>query len=221
MGFLVQSTVIEGADGGRCDNGSLMPHSDRLDIVTRLPPFDRFEGIRRLAEDRSGRGSAGHARHDLYAGRDSRTAANVLIKVTSKPGLVYQRNLANEIDSLTTINRELAVSPYFPVIIAHGRLSDGRVYLIMTLFDEFPLATVIGTEPAPARMVAHLRTAIEVARALAELHQLPIFHVDLNPMNILLPVGQGPARDQDCGLRVMVRGGTALERRLLRSADHT
>jgi tRNA A-37 threonylcarbamoyl transferase component Bud32 len=59
------------------------------------------------------------------------------------------------------------------------------VYLISTLFDEFPLASSIDSERVPARMVAHLRTAMEAARAVAELHRLDIFHVDLNPMNIL------------------------------------
>jgi serine/threonine protein kinase len=43
----------------------------------------------------------------------------------------------------------------------------------------------------PARTVGYLRTAIEVARALAELHRVPIFHVDLNPMNILYRAEKG------------------------------
>ena len=167
-----------------------MPNSDRLDI-TDSPPFDQFRNIRPLPSDRSGRDSAEHARHRLYTGHDPTTAANVLIKLTSKPGLVYERNLSNEIASLTRINSELPESPYFPVVRRHGRLSDGRVYLIMTFFDEFPLATTIHKERLPARMVAHLRTAIEVARALAEIHQLPIFHVDLNPMNILYRTDKG------------------------------
>lgn len=109
----------------------------------------------------------------------------MLIKVTSKPGLVYERELTNEIASLSTINRELPDSQYFPVVEEHGRLHDGRVYLTMSCFDEWPLATTIGSEPIPARQVAHLRTTIEAAKALAELHRLKIWHVDLNPMNIL------------------------------------
>ena len=64
-------------------------------------------------------------------------------------------------------------------------MRDGRVYLITSLFDEFPLATAIGPERMPAKMVAHLRMSIEVAKALSELHGLRIYHVDLNPMNIL------------------------------------
>jgi len=55
----------------------------------------------------------------------------------------------------------------------------------MSCFDEWPLATSIDVERIPARHVAHLRTAIEVAKALIELHGLEIWHVDLNPMNIL------------------------------------
>jgi serine/threonine protein kinase len=55
----------------------------------------------------------------------------------------------------------------------------------MSLFHEWPLATSVASERVPARQSAHLRTAIEVARALAELHSLKIWHVDLNPMNIL------------------------------------
>jgi serine/threonine protein kinase len=109
----------------------------------------------------------------------------VLVKVTSKPGLVYQQDLNNEIASLSTINRQLPASPYFPVVYEHGHLRDGRVYLITSLFDEFPLATAIATERLHARIVAYLRTTIEVAKALTDIHGLGIVHVDLNPMNIL------------------------------------
>jgi len=162
-----------------------MPHRDPIEIDCKSPPFDQFKSIQRLATDRSGHGSGDHARHHLYIGRDKRSRAGVFIKLTSKPGLVYQHDVANEIASLSTINRELPDSRYFPVLVDHGRLGDGRLYLITLLFDEFPLATAIGAERMPAKMVAQIRTAIEVARALADLHRLKIFHTDLNPMNIL------------------------------------
>jgi serine/threonine protein kinase len=162
-----------------------MLSSAPLGIDDKSPPFDQFKTIQRLAADRSGHDSIEHVRHHLYVGREKRNPVSVLIKLASKPGLVYQHNLANEIASLSTINRELPDSRYFPVVQEHGRLRDGRVYLITSLFDEFPLAASIGPERVPARLVAHLRTTIEVARALEELHRLNIFHVDLNPMNIL------------------------------------
>jgi serine/threonine protein kinase len=123
-------------------------------------------------------------------GRDLRTRADALIKVLTKPGLVYEQNLTNEIALLSTINRDLPDSRYFPLLWDHGRLDDGRVFVIMSLFDEWPLATTIGPERMPHRLVGHLRTSIEVARALAELHQIGVFHVDLNPMNILYRLEQ-------------------------------
>lgn len=156
-----------------------------VDIDGTLPPFDRFTGIHRLAARRSGHASAEHARHQLYVARDKRSRGNVLIKVTSKPGLVYERELTNEIATLSTVNRELPESRYFPVLGEHGRLRDGRFYLTMSCFDEWPLATTIDAERNPTRLVVHLMATIEIARALATLHRLRIWHVDLNPMNIL------------------------------------
>jgi serine/threonine protein kinase len=168
-----------------------MARTEPIDIDSGSPPFDQLRSIHRLATDRSGHRSVEHVRHHLYVGRDTRTHANLLIKLASKPGLVYQQNLTNEIASLSTVNRELPDSRYFPVVVDHGRLRDGRVYMTSYLFDEFPLATSIAAEPIPARMVAHLRTTMEVAAALTDLHRLMIFHVDLNPMNILHRMEKG------------------------------
>ncbi len=165
-------------------------HRDRIDRHLQAAPFQRFGGIQRLGRDRSGHASVEHVRHQLYVGRDAATRANALIKVLTKPGSVYEHNLTNEIATLSTINRELPSSPYFPLLWDQGRLPDGRLFLIMSLFDEWPLATTIGPERMPHRLVAHLRTSLEVARALADLHRIRVFHVDLNPMNILYRVEQ-------------------------------
>jgi eukaryotic-like serine/threonine-protein kinase len=162
-----------------------MPRHEPSDIDGKSPPFDQFTSLQPLATSRGGRRAVESARHRLYVARDKRSRTSVLIKVTSKPGLIYQHSLTNEIASLSTINRELPDSRHFPVLVEHGSLRDGRVYLITSLFDEFPLATVISPERMPARMVTHLMTAIEIARALEQLHGLEIYHVDLNPMNVL------------------------------------
>lgn len=162
-----------------------MSHGAPIDLDCKSPPFNQFRSIHRLAAARSGHASEEHTRHQLYVARDVRSRASVLIKATSKPGLVYEQDLTNEIASLSAVNRELPDSRFFPVLGEHGRLRDGRVYLTMSCFDEWPLATTIGSERIPARQIAHVRTTIEVARALAELHGLKIWHVDLNPMNIL------------------------------------
>jgi serine/threonine protein kinase len=163
---------------------------ERLDPQLRSTPFKRFSGIHPLSQDRSGHRSP-IARHRLYVGRDTRTRAHALIKITGKAGLVYEQDLANEIAVLSTINRELPDSRYFPLLWDEGRLSDGRMFLIMSLFDEWPLATTIGPERRPDRLVGYLRTALEVAAALADLHRVGIVHVDLNPMNILYRSEQG------------------------------
>jgi serine/threonine protein kinase len=158
---------------------------NNLETIDRAAaPFDRFVTVFRLGPDRRGHASE-HARHQLFVGRDRKTGVDLLVKLATKPGKVYQQDLENEIATLSTINRELPDSPYFPVVHDHGHRSDGRAYLVSTFFNELPLATVIGTEWEPDRLVAHLRTALEVAQAVIELHGLPIFHVDLNPMNIL------------------------------------
>lgn len=168
-----------------------MPPSIPAEIDGSLPPFDHFKGIQPLGTERRGGASAEHARHLLFSAHDKRTRTGALIKVTARPGLVYQQNLDNEIASLATINRELPDVRYFPLLKEHGSLSDGRAYLITSLFDELPLATTIGVDRMPARMASYLRTVMEVARALITLHRLDIFHVDLNPMNILQRIERG------------------------------
>jgi serine/threonine protein kinase len=121
----------------------------------------------------------------LYVGRDRQTRLNLLVKLATRPGKVYQDDLENEIATLSTINRELSDSRYFPILHDYGHTPDGRVYLVSTFFDERPLAASLGTEWEPHRLVAHLRTILEAVKAVVELHGVQIFHVDLNPMNIL------------------------------------
>lgn len=168
-----------------------MPNQDSLAIDRKEPPFDKYKGIRWLAPARSGREAHEKRRHQLYVAMARGNPVHVLIKVTSKPGLVYERDLGNEIATLETINRKLPDSRYFPYVHEHGHLTDGRRYLIMSLFDEFPLATILSNERVSYRLVTHLMIAVEVARALAEIHSLEIFHVDLNPMNILYRAAHG------------------------------
>jgi serine/threonine protein kinase len=168
-----------------------MASRDTIGIDGKAPPFDQFAQIRWIDPERNAHRSPEHVRHQLYVARPRGNPINVLIKVAAKPGAVYQKDLSNEISTLTTINETLPDSRYFPFLHDHGELDDGRVYLISSLFDEFPLATVVGHGPVASQLVGHLRTAIEIARALEEIHPLGIFHVDLNPMNILFTTQRG------------------------------
>jgi serine/threonine protein kinase len=162
-----------------------------IDFDATSPPFDRFGDIKRLAKNRRGQVSFENARHHLYVGRDKSSHANVLIKMTARPGRIYQDNLENEIASLSKIRESIPESPYFPVIKASGKLRDGRVYIIASFFDEFPLANAIGPDRIPAKTNTYIRIAMEIATAFAELHSVRIYHVDLNPMNILLRLDHG------------------------------
>ena len=164
---------------------------DLVDFDRDEAPFDRFTTVRRLGAERRGHASEEHARHQLFVGRDRQTRVNLLVKLATRPGKVYQHDLTNEIETLLTINRELPDSRHFPVVYDHGHRKDGRVYLVSTFFEELPLGVSIGSEWVPQRLVAHLRTALEVAKAVVELHSVQIFHVDLNPMNILHRVEKG------------------------------
>jgi serine/threonine protein kinase len=149
------------------------------------PRLRRLTNVRRLSSDRSGHASVEHVRHQLFVARDKETRAEVLLKVTTKPGVVYEQNLANEGAVLATINRALPDSPHFPLLLDEGRLADGRMFVLMSLFPEWPLATSIGPERRPDRLVGHLQTTLAVGRVLTDLHGIGVFHVDLNPMNIL------------------------------------
>lgn len=168
-----------------------MPNAGPLELDTKSPPFDRFRAVRPLATNRSGREAATHTRHQLFAARERDTNTQVLIKVTTRPGRVYAQNLENEASTLESVNLALPDSRVFPLLRGHGTLRDGRSYLVMSLFDEFPLATAIDEVPAPHKAGWHVRIAVEVGSALQELHGIPIYHVDLNPMNILFRSEQG------------------------------
>jgi serine/threonine protein kinase len=161
-----------------------MPPANAAEIDLATTPFDRFSAVHRLSADRRGHASE-YARHQLYVGRDRQTRLNFLVKLATRPGKVYQSDLENEIETLTAINRALPDSRYFPILYDHGYRKDGRIYLVSTFFDELPLAAALAHDWVPDRLVANLRTALEVVKAVAELHRLPIFHVDLNPMNVL------------------------------------
>jgi serine/threonine protein kinase len=164
---------------------------DSLGAERHSPRLARLRNVQRLSTDRSGHTSVEHVRHQLFVGQDTETNSRALLKVTTRPGIVYEQNLVNEAAVLTTINRELPDSRYFPLLLDQGRLSDGRMFVLMSFFDEWPLATTIGPERRPERLVGHLRTSLATGAAVADLHRIGIVHVDLNPMNVLYRADRG------------------------------
>lgn len=165
------------SDNGRVSAGDSSPLNS--------PRLKRLRNVDRLGSERSGHASLEHVRHQLFVAQDIETNSRALLKVTTRPGIVYEQNLVNEAAVLSTINSELPASRYFPLLLDQGHLQDGRMFVLMSFFDEWPLATIIGEERRPDRLVGYLRTALAVGAALTSLHRIGIVHVDLNPMNIL------------------------------------
>ena len=67
-----------------------------------------------------------------------------------------------------------------------------------------PVVRIDSPKPLRVILVVHLRTALEVATALGDLHRIPVFHVDLEPYEYPLLIREGQGSDPDCRLRVVV-----------------
>lgn len=168
-----------------------MAGRDVFPAELQSPRLKRLRNVQRLGTERSGHASEEHVRHQLYVGQDAETNSRALVKITTRPGLVYEQNLVNEAAVLSTINSALPTSQHFPLLLDHGRVRDGRMFVLMSFFDEWPLAMTIGEERRADRLVGYLRTSLAVGTALASLHRIGIVHVDLNPMNILYRLDRG------------------------------
>ena len=186
-----------------------------LGIDEASPPFDQLTSIQRLAAARSGHHSPEHARYQLYVAREKRNPVNVLIKVTSKPGQVYEQNLNNEICSLSTINRELPDSAVF------SRDPSTRTAVRWT-----PLPEHVAIRRVSAGDDNRLGTSSGQTCGAPEARDRDRQGIDRHPSPGDLPcrsesdecpVPGNPrqARDQDRRLRVVVRACTPFERRLL------
>ncbi|MET8153498.1 serine/threonine-protein kinase, partial [Actinoplanes sp. NPDC005259] len=71
-------------------------------------------------------------------------------------------------------------------------LPDGRPYQIMTYAAGGTLAERLEAGPMPVR--AALRTAADIARAVADLHDAGVLHRDLKPSNVLFATVRGRER---------------------------
>ena len=122
-------------------------------------------------------GSVWEASIDLPNGRTERVAVKV----------------SHTTDAATTarFRREAAVlqalgPPHVPLLVASGKLSDGRAYLAMErLFGRTLAEEMVGfTETPPLATVAALGAAM--LDATAEFHRQGVFHRDLKPENVFL-----------------------------------
>ena len=73
-----------------------------------------------------------------------------------------------------------------------GELPDGRPFLVMTYADGGTLAERIEAGPLPVREA--LEIAVDIARAVAVLHDSGVLHRDLKPSNVLFHTVRGRRR---------------------------
>jgi serine/threonine-protein kinase len=75
----------------------------------------------------------------------------------------------------------------------HGHTPEGTRYFAMDLIDGVTLQALVEQEgpQAPERVIGIL---MQVAAALAEVHELGLVHCDIKPSNLLLCRGAGPDR---------------------------
>ncbi|WP_433112774.1 serine/threonine-protein kinase [Micromonospora sp. CA-246542] len=73
-----------------------------------------------------------------------------------------------------------------------GELPDGRPYLVMTYADGGSLADRLAGGPLPVREA--LRISVDVARAVAVLHDNGVLHRDLKPSNVLFDTARPESR---------------------------
>ncbi|MDG4832932.1 serine/threonine-protein kinase [Solwaraspora sp. WMMD1047] len=116
---------------------------------------------------------------------------------TSVAVKVLADNWTHQLDVRTRFTEEARIlrraeSDRLVRVLDVGELADGRPYLVMTYATGGTLAERLGTGPLS---VAHaLRTAAELARGVAVLHDLGIIHRDLKPSNVLFAGTGGDER---------------------------
>ena len=156
---------------------------------------DRFEVLEKLGEGYVG---------EVYKALDRTTGEFVAVKVLrleSVPGRTGQRFL-NEIRVFNKL-----VHPNIATYHGFGRTQEGRPYIAMELVDGPSLDELAEGYRFP--VVAALRIARQIARALGAAHELGVIHRDLKPPNVLMACddrGGHVVKLVDFGLAKLPRG---------------
>ena len=141
---------------------------------------------------------------EVYRARDTRLDRHVAIKVLSPDAATDPRGRARFAHEARAIAR-----------LSHPRIcamhemghQDGVDFLVMEYLEGETLAARLRKGPMP--LTQALRTAVEIAEALAAAHAQGIVHRDLKPSNVMLTAGG--AKLLDFGLaRLRAPTGSAL-----------
>jgi len=134
---------------------------------------------------------------EVYKAQDTRLGRTVALKVIAK-GLGDQselrRSFAAEARAIAALNH-----PHICTLYDTGQ-HEGTDFLVLEYLEGESLAQRLRRGPLPVKEL--LRTAVEIAEALAYAHQRGVIHRDLKPANILL-TRTGGAKLLDFGIATM------------------
>ncbi|MFJ4097333.1 protein kinase [Kitasatospora sp. NPDC089913] len=150
--------------------------------------------------DLLGRGGMG----EVWAARDRLAGRRVAVKFLSSHGhgdvstALEQRFLREA--RLTSALRHVGV----PVVHDHGKLGDGRLYLVMELVPGETLSTLLKSGRFPIHRAASV--AAQTADVLAHAHANGVIHRDLKPSNLML-TPTGAVKVLDFGIAAALEPG--------------
>lgn len=153
----------------------LVMHRLRLD-ADRALAFGQYELVEKLGE--GGMGEVWRARH----ARLLRPAAIKLIRPATAGlyGASARARFQREAQATGALR-----SPHTVSLYDYGRTEDGTLYYAMELLEGIDSEQLVKRfGPMPAERVLHILR--QVARSLAEAHQLGLVHRDIKPANVFL-----------------------------------
>jgi serine/threonine protein kinase len=137
--------------------------------VKRLGPYDILSPL--------GAGGFG----EVYKARDTRLDRTVAIKILPSADPELKARFEREAKAIAALTH-----PHICTLYDVGH-QDGTDYLVMEYLEGETLAAKIAR--GPIKIDEALKTAIEIAEALATAHRAGIVHRDLKPANIMLTKG--------------------------------
>jgi len=144
-------------------------------LTSALVPLPKLPGYR--VERLAGRGGFG----SVYEARRLSDRARVAIKLAHAEDAFALRRLWYEGLALRAVG-----APYVPALEHEGTLADGTRFLVMEWIRDPTLADRLRELPSGMRLREFAPLAVEMARAIGQLHRRGFLHMDLKPEHIVL-----------------------------------